>query len=691
MSQSIDLVRASSQNITIADHALLDALDGSSTLTIEYWVKHDINPDTTEQDPTSRGIAGVDGQWEIRHNSGIHFYVNNGANFKELHTTNIDGSWATATWYHIACVFNNAAGSKLIAYLNGVNDSGTLVESGAMTALATSSKTIYVGSRESGNYVDGHIFDFRVWSTARTQDEINANRLIELNGDEAGLVTNILFDGNTINKVSGGTDGVLVNSPAYETDVPAGYTFQESGIFYPSTNQGFLEYFNPSWATTRNAATGSTADDDNESKVGAWDLGGSNFVIDRAYFPIDTSGIPDSAVITSASLWIYQSTADRDFGGHEMVIVQTADLGVITTADYDQIGSVDSPTKGGSAAPSGASGWHEIPLNETGRGWIDKEGFTYLGLRGDLDTDDTTPSENVDELFIAFNNVDAVSNKPYLQVEYTIPYDYSASITIDNTKVAGSSDLTDFPVLVSGTYDGTGSEPDLRSVANGGNIQNLDALGGVGGALEVPADLAFFSDEELTTQLDHEFQSYDAATGAISAWVRVPTLLYNSDTTIYLGYSDTSVFTSQENINAVWASYLAVWHLEESGDGTANEYKDSTSNVNHGQGGSGTGSAVPTQASGWGIDNHQDFDGGDHIGGIGDVSTFDSKTELSVQAWVQPDNISNNWNIMDNLTRGVGGGNDGGFRFYIADPANGYPYFFVTDADDNDYVERGLT
>lgn len=40
-------------------------------------------------------------------------------------------------------------------------------------------------------------------------------------------------------------------------------------------------------------------------------------------------------------------------------------------------------------------------------------------------------------------------------------YGFKATITIDDTKVSGTGDLTDFPVLISGTYDGTGSEPDL--------------------------------------------------------------------------------------------------------------------------------------------------------------------------------------------------------------------------------------
>lgn len=140
-------------------------------------------------------------------------------------------------------------------------------------------------------------------------------------------------------------------------------------------------------------------------------------------------------------------------------------------------------------------------------------------------------------------------------------YAHYASITVDNTKVSGSSNLSNFPVLVSGTYDGTGGEPDLRSAANGGNVENVDATAGNSGALNAPADLAFYDDDQQTTQYDHEVEFYDPATGKFVAHVRIPTLLYNSDTTFYMFYGDSAVTTSQENVNGVWDSnFKGVWH-----------------------------------------------------------------------------------------------------------------------------------
>jgi len=61
------------------------------------------------------------------------------------------------------------------------------------------------------------------------------------------------------------------------------------------------------------------------------------------------------------------------------------------------------------------------------------------------------------------------------------------------------------------------------------------------------------------TKLDREIESYDAATGTIIIWVKIPTLSYNTDTDIYVYYRNSSVSTSQENITGVWDSnYVGV-------------------------------------------------------------------------------------------------------------------------------------
>jgi hypothetical protein len=99
----------------------------------------------------------------------------------------------------------------------------------------------------------------------------------------------------------------------------------------------------------------------------------------------------------------------------------------------------------------------------------------------------------------------------------------SIPLTIDSSKVSGTSDLTDFPVLISLT------NTSLKTTGNCGYVQNSNGY-----------DI-IFSDATQTTRLDHEIEKYDSAAGELVAWVRVPTLSATSDTTIYLHYGHGSV------------------------------------------------------------------------------------------------------------------------------------------------------
>lgn len=211
---------------------------------------------------------------------------------------------------------------------------------------------------------------------------------------------------------------------------------------------------------------------------------------------------------------------------------------------------------------------------------------------------------------------------------------YRATITIDHTKVSGSGDLTDFPVLISGIYDGTGGEPDLRSAANGGDIQNVDTTATITGADSAPADLAFYNDENLTVQYDHEVQFYDPTTGQFVAHVRIPTLDGDADTVFYMHYGNAAITTSQENIAGVWdANYISVWHMAQSGNGTANEFKDSAGS-HHGTGGGGVSGNTPTRVAG-AFGYAQQSDGADYIR-VTDHADFDISGSITFEGLYYP-------------------------------------------------------
>lgn len=132
------------------------------------------------------------------------------------------------------------------------------------------------------------------------------------------------------------------------------------------------------------------------------------------------------------------------------------------------------------------------------------------------------------------------------------------SLTLDQP----ASDLTDFPVLFSGTYTY------LKTVANGGKVQNSNGY-----------DIVFYSDSALTTKLKFERVFWSASTGEVEFWVKIPTLTSATATVIYLAYGNPSITTDQQDQNNTWeTNYKAVYHLQ---DGTTLTVADSTSNGNN--------------------------------------------------------------------------------------------------------------
>lgn len=165
-------------------------------------------------------------------------------------------------------------------------------------------------------------------------------------------------------------------------------------------------------------------------------------------------------------------------------------------------------------------------------------------------------------------------------------YTYYKPLTIDHTQVGGAT-LTNFPVLLFATIS------QFKTVGNGGHIQNTDA--------GRPADLVFSPNQDGSSKYDFEIVAYDAATGGIEVWIRIPSLSHTTDLVIYAAYGDSGVTTYQGNDTGTWDSnYKAVYHYK---DGTTLSAADSTSNAENG---SITGvAAVAGQ-----IDGGADFGGG---------------------------------------------------------------------------------
>lgn len=125
-------------------------------------------------------------------------------------------------------------------------------------------------------------------------------------------------------------------------------------------------------------------------------------------------------------------------------------------------------------------------------------------------------------------------------------YTYMKSVTISSAVVSGTTNLTNYPLLISIT------DASLRSTANGGYVTNSNGY-----------DIVFTSGT-CTSLLPHEIESYDPLTGRLVCWVKLPTLTYSANTVIQVYYGNPTVTVASASPALVWNSdYTAVYHLSD--------------------------------------------------------------------------------------------------------------------------------
>lgn len=213
-----------------------------------------------------------------------------------------------------------------------------------------------------------------------------------------------------------------------------------------------------------------------------------------------------------------------------------------------------------------------------------------------------------------------------VQGRFLSSYAYRKEITIDNSKVSGSTALSEFPILISIT------DPDLATTANGGNVYDTDAGNGTLG------DDITFTDES-GNELTQYREAYDDATGQLIVWVKIPTLSATSDTKIFIYYGNCTgsglpnLFnTNSWNNDSNSDDYDAVWLMN---DATPTTIEDATSNNRDG---TGTGLTASTAGQ---IDGSIDLEDGDGSDKVTYSSYTSSGSALTVSAWVNPESLLN--------------------------------------------------
>ena len=188
------------------------AYDFTNAMTVEAWIKTD-EFDRAWQAIVTKG----DNSWRLHRNGN-----SNNINFV-AGGTNVSGTTAVndGEWHHLAGVHN---GNNLYLYIDGNLDAS----SGSAGTTPNGSYNVMIGenAQATGRYFIGEIDEVRIWSTARSIDEIRENMHLTLLGNEPGLVSYFQFDQFADNRacdVVGYNDGYINNGAVrINSSVPVG-------------------------------------------------------------------------------------------------------------------------------------------------------------------------------------------------------------------------------------------------------------------------------------------------------------------------------------------------------------------------------------------------------------------------------------------------------------------------------------
>lgn len=187
----LDSVRVSQQGIAVdttagkamsfdgtGDYLEIQNLNWKPTeFTLEWWLKAKSTKDYNQQIGNGWGSflshAGND--------KGASFGVANNANSRIA----IPGAYNDLdTWHHYAFTFRNGEAK--------VYRDGKLIDSRTASSLPAQWNTFRLGTAD-GNTLHGELEEFRMWSVARTQQEIRENMHLTARGDEPGLKVYLQF------------------------------------------------------------------------------------------------------------------------------------------------------------------------------------------------------------------------------------------------------------------------------------------------------------------------------------------------------------------------------------------------------------------------------------------------------------------------------------------------------------------
>ena len=202
------------------------------------------------------------------------------------------------------------------------------------------------------------------------------------------------------------------SDPHPETTSIDGYCERTGGLSWSDTRDGAGTFADSGALTTDTLRAGITS------------VGGAYAdEIQRMVLLFDTSSLPNTAVISQASLNLYRDDSQQSWGGSVVVCGSSPASNVaLDASDYSNFADValsDALTLGDLST----SVYHSFPLNALGIAAINLTGITKLGIRmlADLLDSDPVVSEGVDRFWVKSREFGGLSQGPYLAVTYEVP------------------------------------------------------------------------------------------------------------------------------------------------------------------------------------------------------------------------------------------------------------------------------
>lgn len=202
-----------------------------------------------------------------------------------------------------------------------------------------------------------------------------------------------------------------------------------------------------SWNNVHDTASGNgfnTTLDSNS--ITTTDFSGFGFGIGRGFYPIDTSSLPDNAVIVNATFFFFTNETAKGPNSTDFALVHTTQASptALQLSDYGKCGAIFNPKLLAPAKIVNTTGWWNFSLNATGLDKVNLTGYTQLGVRqysNDV-LDVEPPTTGVVRNVRIFNSESPSGNGSYIDITYTVPLTVTLNKPANNNNSINFSSVT---------------------------------------------------------------------------------------------------------------------------------------------------------------------------------------------------------------------------------------------------------